>query len=123
MLNPETVSRTAVPRVRSVRRSLSLSFYLLLLSQLDGHVAALSLSIKRGRELFPRLIDLFLCFFKTNRGFSAEWISPLFLACLFFADSKRTNVRTFIRRSMTSENTFGGNESDSNPSCISGRVR
>lgn len=96
VLNPETVSRTAVPRVRSVRRSLSLSFYLLLLSQLDGHVAALSLSLLRegGRELFPRLIDLFLCFFKTNRGFSAEWISPLFLACLFFADSERTYERS-----------------------------
>lgn len=36
---------------------------------------------------------------------------------------ERRNEGTFIRRSMTSENTFGGNESDSNPSCISGRVR
>lgn len=120
--NREPHRRSACPIGPPISLSL---FYLLLLSQLDGHVAALSLSLLRegGRELFPRLIDLFLCFFKTNRGFSAEWISPLFLACLFFADSKRTNVRTFIRRSMTSENTFGGNESDSNPSCISGRVR
>lgn len=54
--------------------------------------------------------------------------NPLaFFSRVYFSRIPKTkeerNEGTFIRRSMTSENTFGGNESDSNPSCISGRVR
>lgn len=113
MLNPETVSRT-VPRVRSAR-SLSLLFLrfsplpLPLLSRSDSHE-------REREELSPFSSSL------------RDGSNPLaFFSRVYFSripkTKERRNEGTFIRRSMTSENTFGGNESDSNPSCISGRVR
>lgn len=82
-----------------------------LLSRSDSH--------ERGRE---RNYLLSLRPFETDRILSR--FSRVFIFRGFRKRRKeRRNEGTFIRRSMTSENTFGGNESDSNPSCISGRVR
>lgn len=115
MLNPETVSRT-VPRVRSAR---SLSLLFLRFSPLPLPLLSRSDSHERERE---RNYLLSLRPFETDRILSR--FSRVFIFRGFRKRRKeRRNEGTFIRRSMTSENTFGGNESDSNPSCISGRVR
>lgn len=118
--NREPHRRSACPIGPPISLSL---FYLLLLSQLDGHVAALSLSIKRGREGIISSPDRSFSLFLQDESRFFRRVDLSSFSRVFIFRGFRTNVRTFIRRSMTSENTFGGNESDSNPSCISGRVR
>lgn len=89
-----------------------------------------SFSLLRG-EIFTRsLVARRRAYGKRGeeRGARERVPGSFFPACLFFANSPIREPHSvfrgaFIRRSMTSENTFGGNESDSNPSCISGRVR
>lgn len=75
---------------------------------------------------FPRAIHEGARFARGNSKILPPRVS--LFAVVYFSQAPRSKRHrvfrgTFGRRSMTSENTFGGNESDSNPSCISGRVR
>lgn len=98
--NREPHRRSACPIGPPISLPLSLSFYLLLLSQLDGHVAALSLSIKRGREGIisspDRSFSLFLQ--DESRFFRRVDLSSFSRVFIFrgFQTNERTNVHPTV---------------------------
>lgn len=95
--NREPHRRSACPIGPPISLSL---FYLLLLSQLDGHVAALSLSIKRGREGIisspDRSFSLFLQ--DESRFFRRVDLSSFSRVFIFrgFQTNERTNVHPTV---------------------------
>lgn len=121
---PYAAALRAKSRNREPHRSacpigpISLSLLFLRFSPLPLPLLSRSDSHERERGIISFL------FVPSRRIESSSRFSRVFIFRGFRKRRKeRRNEGTFIRRSMTSENTFGGNESDSNPSCISGRVR